>query len=160
MHGYVARRNGRMSPMAPIETPTTGPERGDPRMAFTNLLKKARAELGEGLNKVAARCVDPVTGMSMKKGRIYRLEGAERGGITPPHVWELRALEVGYRVSLARLQDAAGSQFHGRDPLRSGSGTGEAVAYVRKLDSLSDEQRENLFRLIDSMVPPPESEDH
>ena len=61
-------------------------------------------------------------------------------------------LAAAYRLAIERLQDAAGAQFHGVDPLRSG--TGEAVAYVRKLDSLPTEQRERLLRLIDTLVPP------
>jgi hypothetical protein len=52
------------------------------------------------------------------------------------------------------LQDAAGSsQFFGVDPLKSGSS--EAKAYVHKLDQLPREQRDNLLRLIDTLVPPP-----
>lgn len=141
-----------MSPMAPHETSSTSPEQSEPRTQFTDLLKSRREELGIGLSKAAERSVDPDTGKQVKRGRIYRLEGNEEGGITPPDFWELRGLAVGFQLPVERLQDAAGSQFHGRDPLRSGSG--EAVAYVRKLDSLPPEQRERLLRLIDTLVPP------
>ncbi|MGJ5898587.1 hypothetical protein ACSCBZ_42615 [Streptomyces niveiscabiei] len=138
--------------MAPTETPPVTHEHDEPRGALTSLLRGRREELGKGIDWVTRHAVDPVTGDGMKKGRLWRLEGREDGGITPPNAAELRAIAAGYQLPLERLQDAAGSQFHGRDPLRTG--TGEAVAYVRKLDLLTDEQRENLFRLIDSMVPP------
>ncbi|MFJ8154848.1 hypothetical protein [Streptomyces sp. NPDC094468] len=138
--------------MAPHETSSTPLEQGGPRTQLTDLLKRRRAELGVGVGKIAERSVDPETGKDVKRGRIWRLEGNEEGGITPPDFWELRALAAGYELPLERLQDAAGSQFHGRDPLRSGSG--EAVAYVRKLDSLPPDQRERLLSLIDSLVPP------
>ncbi|MGW0942943.1 hypothetical protein ACWD4O_10375 [Streptomyces sp. NPDC002623] len=138
--------------MAPIDTSSATPEQSGPRTQFTDLLRGRRAELGEGLNKVASKAVDPDTGKVVKRGRIYRLEGNEEGGITPPDFWELRALAVAYRLSIERLQDAAGQQFHGVDPLRSG--TSEAVAYVHKLDSLPPDQRERLLHLIDTLVPP------
>jgi hypothetical protein len=155
-HVYTARRNGRMSPMAPHETSSTTPEQSEIRTQFTDLLKNRREELGIGLSKAAERSVDPETGKAVKRGRIYRLEGNEEGGITPPDFWELRGLAVGFQLPIERLQDAAGSQFHGRDPLRSGSG--EAAAYVRKLDSLPPDQRERLLRLIDTLAPPHSSD--
>ncbi|MFB9464496.1 hypothetical protein [Streptomyces cinereospinus] len=138
--------------MAPNDKSSTTPEQSGTGTQFTDLLKSRRAELGEGLARIASRSVDPGSGREMKRGRLYRLEGNEEGGITPPDFWELRALAAGYRLPLERLQDAAGQQFHGVDPLRSG--TGEAVAYVRKLDSLPADQRERLLSLIDSLVPP------
>lgn len=146
-----------MSHMAPHETSSTSPEQSEPRAQLTELLKSRRGELGIGLSKIAERCVDPETEKAVKRGRIYRLEGNEGGGITPPDFWELRALAVGYQLPIERLQDAAGAQFHGRDPLRSGSG--ESVAYVRKLDSLPPEQRNRLLQLIDSLVPPRSGEE-
>ncbi|MER6956046.1 hypothetical protein [Streptomyces sp. NPDC000618] len=138
--------------MAPIDNSSATPEQSDSRRQFTDLLRERRAELGEGLSRVAMKAVDPDTGKSVKRGRIYRLEGNEEGGITPPDFWELQALAVAYRLPLERLQDAAGQQFHGVDPLRSGSS--EAVAYVHKLDSLPPDQRERLMHLIDTLVPP------
>ncbi|MFJ8603428.1 hypothetical protein ACIREM_32920 [Streptomyces shenzhenensis] len=144
--------------MAPNEISSTTPEQSEPRTQFTDLLRSRRAELGESLAKVEGRSVDPLTGKGMKRGRIYRLEGGEKGGVTPPDFWELRALTEGYRLPIERLQDAAGAQFHGVEPLRVG--TGEAVAYVRKLDRLPPDQRERLLHLIDSLVPPQSGEDH
>lgn len=148
-----------MTPMSPNATSPAPPEQGGPRTQFTDLLRSRREELGEGLGKFEARAVDPETGQRVKRGRIYRLEGREGGGITPPDFWELRALAVACRLPIERLQDAAGAQFHGVDPLRAGSGTGEAVAYVRKLDSLPADQRERLLHLIDTLVPPHPSDE-
>ena len=126
-----------------------GPEQ---RTHLADLIRTRRAELGESLDTFAARAVDPVSGVRVTRGWIYRLERGEK--ITPPVYEELAALQVAARLPIERLQDAAGQQFHGVDPLRSG--TGEAVAYVRKLDSLPADQRERLLSLIDSLVPPAE----
>jgi len=140
-----------MTPMTPNGTETSGnipePER---RTAFTDLIKGRRAELRMGLGAFAARAVDPVSGTRVTRGWIYRLETGET--ITPPQVEELRALAVACDLPLQALQDAAGSQFHGVDPLASGSS--EAKAYVHKLDRLPADQRERLLRLIDTLVPP------
>ncbi|MEV8048267.1 hypothetical protein AB0P02_31140 [Streptomyces griseoluteus] len=123
------------------------PER---RTHLGDLIRARRAELGESLDTFAPKAVDPDSGVRVTRGYIYRLEKGEK--VTPPVYEELKALAVAARLPLERLQDAAGSQFHGVDPLRSGSG--EATAYVRKLDQLPADQRDRLLRLIDTLVPP------
>ncbi|MFM9811641.1 hypothetical protein ACKI16_24400 [Streptomyces scabiei] len=140
-----------MSAMAAKDNETRDPER---RTDFADLIRDRRAELKDSLDTFAENAVDPVTGQRFKRGTIYRLEtGAP---VTPPEFWELRALAAACRWPVERLQDAAGAQFHGVDPLASGSG--EARAYVRKLDQLPADQRERLLRLIDTLVPPEEGE--
>jgi hypothetical protein len=141
-----------MTPMASNASSSTHPEQGDQRNQFTDLLRAQRKQLGDSLTTVESRAVDPVTEKVMKRGRIYRLEGGEQGGVTPPDFWELRALAAAYRLPIKVLQRAAGQQFHGVDPLEGDAG--ESVAYVRKLDSLPPEQRDRLLRLIDTLVPP------
>lgn len=140
-----------MIPMAPNDMPTSDatqdPER---RTQFADLVRRRRAELNEGLNAFAERAVDPVSGVRVKRGWIYRLETGQ--SVTPPVYEELRALAAACELPVETLQDAAGSQFHGVDPLRSGST--EAKAYVHKLDQLPTDQRERLLRLIDTLVPP------
>ncbi|MER7088627.1 MULTISPECIES: helix-turn-helix domain-containing protein [Streptomyces rochei group] len=143
-----------MSPMAPNDEQTRDrtqePER---RRQFADLVRRRRSELNESLDVFARKAVDPVSGKKVTRGWIYRLETGEP--VTPPEVEELRALREACEVPLEQLQDAAGQQFHGVDPLVSGST--EAKAYVHKLDSLPAEQRERLLRLIDTLVPPNES---
>ncbi|GHC28776.1 hypothetical protein GCM10010308_52530 [Streptomyces vinaceusdrappus] len=129
---------------------TQEPER---RRQFADLVRRRRSELNESLDVFARKAVDPVSGKKVTRGWIYRLETGEP--VTPPEVEELRALREACEVPLEQLQDAAGQQFHGVDPLVSGST--EAKAYVHKLDSLPAEQRERLLRLIDTLVPPNES---
>jgi len=140
-----------MSPMAATDgTPgemTPSPER---RTHLADLIRARRAELGESLDVFAPKAVDPVSQVRVTRGWIYRLETGQN--VTPPVYEELAALANAARLPVEALQDAAGQQFHGVDPLRSG--TGEAVAYVRKLDSLPPDQRERLLRLIDTLVPP------
>ncbi|WP_307627483.1 hypothetical protein [Streptomyces turgidiscabies] len=135
----------------PRETPPS-PER---RTHLSDLIRERRKELGESLDTFAPKAVDPVSGERVTRGWIYRLEKGEK--VTPPEYEELCALAAASRLPLERLQDAAGQQFHGVDPLRSG--TGEATAYVRKLDSLPADQRERLLRLIDTLVPPQSGEE-
>ena len=142
-----------MTPMAsndpdPRET-TDEPER---RTQFADLIRRRRAELNLGLNAFAAKAVDPASGTRVTRGWIYRLETGEP--VTPPVSEELRALAAACELPVETLQDAAGSQFHGVDPLVSGSA--EAKAYVHKLDQLPAEQRDRLLRLIDTLVPPGE----
>ncbi|MEW2300228.1 hypothetical protein AB0958_09635 [Streptomyces sp. NPDC006655] len=134
----------------PGET-VSGPE----RTQLSDLIRGRRAELRESLDVFAAKAVDPDTGTRVTRGWIYRLETGQK--VTPPVYEELVALAAAARLSVERLQDAAGAQFHGVEPLRSG--TGEAVAYVRKLDQLPADQRERLLRLIDSMVAPQTDDD-
>ncbi|MEU5091686.1 helix-turn-helix transcriptional regulator [Streptomyces sp. NPDC021356] len=123
------------------------PER---RTQFADLVRRRRSELNESLATFAAKAVDPVSGKRVTRGWIYRLESGEP--VTPPEVQELRALAAACELPMEQLQDAAGQQFHGVDPLVSGSS--EAKAYVRKLDQLPPDQRDRLLRLIDTLVPP------
>jgi hypothetical protein len=120
------------------------------RRQFADLVRRRRAELNEGLDAFAAKAVDPVSGARVKRGWIYRLETGEP--VTPPVFEELRALAAACELPVEALQDAAGSQFHGVDPVVSGSS--EARAYVRKLDQLPAAQRDQLLRLIDTLTPP------
>ncbi|MEU9220174.1 helix-turn-helix transcriptional regulator [Streptomyces sp. NPDC048376] len=125
------------------------PER---RTQFADLIRQRRAELNESLDTFAKKAIDPVSGERVKRGWIYRLETGLT--VTPPGIEELRALRAACELPLEQLQDAAGQQFHGVDPLKGGSAV--ATAYVRKLDRVPADQRANLMRLIDSLVPPEE----
>ncbi|CAM5531585.1 hypothetical protein SALBM135S_00882 [Streptomyces alboniger] len=146
-----------MNPMAAYDEHSTD-ERSEPerRTQFADLIRRRRSELNEGLKTFAAKAVDPDSGTRVTRGWIYRLETGET--VTPPQVEELKALREACELPLEMLQDAASQQFHGVDPLVSGST--EAKAYVHKLDRLPADQRERLLRLIDTLVPQDESEDH
>ncbi|MFD4259989.1 helix-turn-helix domain-containing protein [Streptomyces sp. NPDC058534] len=125
------------------------PER---RTQFADLIRRRRSELNESLDTFAKKAIDPVSGVRVTRGWIYRLETGEP--VTPPVYEELCALAQACDLPVEQLQDAAGQQFHGVDPLKSGST--EATAYVRKLDRVPADQRERLLRLIDTLVPPEE----
>jgi len=133
--------------MASTGMPTQDPER---RRQFADLIRRRRTELNEGLDTFAMKAVDPVSGVQVKRGWIYRLETGQP--VTPPVYEELCALAAACQLPVETLQDAAGSQFFGVDPLISGST--EAKAYVHKLDQLPTDQRDRLLRLIDTLVPP------
>ncbi|MFI7014116.1 helix-turn-helix domain-containing protein [Streptomyces sp. NPDC050164] len=126
---------------------TRSPEQ---RTQLADLIRSRRAELNVGLKAFAEKAVDPVTGTRVTRGWVYRLEQGEP--VTPPVYEELCALAEACELPVETLQDAAGSQFHGVDPLVSGST--EAKAYVHKLDRIPPDQRERLLRLIDTLVPP------
>lgn len=134
-----------MTPMAAQDTPPTG----DERTQFRDLIKELRSESGLSLVRFAERAVDPVTGVAVKSGWIHRLESGL--SIIPPQLPELRALAEASGCDLERLQDAAGQQFHGVDPVYSTSG--EARAFVRKTERLTSRQREQLTAFLDTIVP-------
>ncbi len=140
--------------MSPMATQDDRSRSAEQRTDLADLIRTRRAQLGYSLDKFAAEAVDPISGRRVTRGWIYRLETGEP--VTPPVFEELRALARAADYPVERLQDAAGAQFHGVDPLRSG--TSEARAYVHKLDRLPADQRERLLRLIDTMVPPEEGE--
>lgn len=143
-----------MSPMAGTDDTTRSPER---RTAFADLIRRRRLQLNLGIDAFAARAIDPVSGTAIKRGWINRLETGQP--VKSPGYEELVALAAAAELPVEQLQDAAGSQFHGRDPLVSGTGSAVSVAYVRKLDRLPADQRERLLAFIDSLVPPDEDEE-
>jgi transcriptional regulator with XRE-family HTH domain len=127
---------------------------GDPerRGPFRDLIRRRRAELNESLDVFAAKAVDPTSGERVTRGWIHRLETGLP--VNAPQVEQLRALAEACELPLEQLQDEAGREFHGVDPLIGGSS--ESKAYVRKLDRLPADQRDRLLRLIDTLVPPEE----
>jgi transcriptional regulator with XRE-family HTH domain len=138
--------------MAATEETTGEPER---RSQFADLIRERRKQLGVGLDAFAQRAVDPKSGTRVTRGWIYRLETGEK--VNSPGFEELRALAAAAELPVETLQDAAGAQFHGRDPLIAGSPV--SVAYVRKLERMPPEQRDRLLAFIDTLVPPDEDED-
>ncbi|MFF9582456.1 helix-turn-helix domain-containing protein [Streptomyces achromogenes] len=136
-----------IQPREPVRRP-------EQRSHLADLIRRRRAELNMGLKAFAERAVDLDTGTRVTRGWIYRLEQGEP--VTPPVYEELVALAAACEYPVEVLQDAAGSQFHGVDPLVSGSS--EAKAYVHKLDQLPPDQRQQLLRLIDTLAPPGEAE--
>lgn len=143
-----------MTPMAPNDPqPREAARNPEQRTQLADLIRARRKELNVGLKAFAERAIDPTSGVQITRGWVYRLEQGEP--VTPPVYEELVALAAACELPVETLQDAAGSQFHGVDPLVSGSS--EAKAYVHKLDQLPPDQRERLLRLIDTLVPPPGS---
>lgn len=138
-----------MTPMAAKDaTPPAGREN---RTQFADLIRQRRAELGLSLKEFAKRAIDPVTSeQAVTYSWVHRLETGLP--VTPPQLPELRGLHVAAQVDLEVLQDAAGQQFHGVDPVWAESG--EAKAYVRRLEAMTPEQREQLQRFLDTFLPP------
>lgn len=137
-----------MNPMAAKDVPPSM-EHGA-RTQFADLVRQRRQLLGLSLKEFAKRAVDPETGEQVVTySWVHRLESGEP--VTPPQLPELRGLARACEVDLEVMQDAAGQQFHGVEPVWSESG--EAKAYVRRLEAMTPEQREQLMRFLDSVAP-------
>jgi transcriptional regulator with XRE-family HTH domain len=130
--------------MAAKDTPPT-----EERTQFRDLIRELRQQSGLSLVRFAERAVDPLTKTAVKSGWIHRLESGDP--VTPPQLPELRALAEAAGCDLEILQDAAGAQFHGVDPVYSASG--EARAFVRKTERLTPKQRAQLQAFLDTIVP-------
>ncbi|MFD9757990.1 XRE family transcriptional regulator [[Kitasatospora] papulosa] len=117
---------------------------------FADLIRARRAELGLSLAQFQERSVDPRTGIQVKSGWVHRLESGE--SVIPPRTPQLRALAAAASLPLGQLQDAASAQFFGIE--RVWAESGEASALVRRAGELTQDQREQLLRLIDAFAPP------
>jgi transcriptional regulator with XRE-family HTH domain len=117
------------------------------RAHLADLVRTRRLQMGLGLERFAARAVDPESGVTVKSGWINRLEQGDP--VKAPGYEELCALAAACDLPVERLQDAAGQQFFGIDPVWSSSG--EAKAFVRRVDRYSPRQREQLRRLMDAL---------
>lgn len=137
-----------MTPMAAKDAPTPTPSQG--RTQFADLVRERRAALGLSLKAFAAATADPDGGEPVVTySWVYRLESGDP--VTPPQYPELIGLARAAQVDVEVMQDAAGAQFHGVDPVWSESG--EAKVYVRRLEQMTPEQREQLLRFLDSFAP-------
>ncbi|MFJ4918026.1 XRE family transcriptional regulator [Streptomyces sp. NPDC088726] len=122
---------------------------------FADLIRARRTELGLSLAQFQERSIDPVTGVQVKSGWVYRLESGE--SVIPPRLPQLRALAAAAALPLGKLQDAAAGQFFGIE--RVWAESGEASALVRRAGRLTQDQREQLLRLIDAFAPPGQDDD-
>lgn len=123
------------------------------RAQLRDLVRERKATLGLSFEKLAARCIDPDTGeQTIKSSWLHRL--ATDLSVQAPDLPQLRGLAAGIQVPLYRVQDAAGAEFFGIDTVWSASG--EARALVQRADRMTQEQREQLMRLLDTFAPPSE----
>lgn len=116
------------------------------RTHFRDLLASRRAELRLSYAKLDKLCVDPETGERAKGSWLHRVELGEN--VIPPSLPVLRAIAVGYQLPLAVVQDAAGRQFFGIDPVSSESGAARAL--VQEWERLDDEGRERVRQLVEA----------
>lgn len=121
------------------------------RTQLADLVRARKDRLRLSYDKLAEACIDPVIGkQSVKSSWLHRL--ATYQAVLPPDLSQLRGMAVGLKVSLGRVQDAAGAQFFGIDVVWSESS--ESRALVRRADRMTTEQREQLMRLLDTFAPP------
>lgn len=119
------------------------------RSQLRDLVRERKAALGLSYDRLASRCVDPATGeQAVKSSWLHRL--ATDLPVQIPDYPMLRGLSAGLEVPLGRVQDAAGAEFFGMDVVWSASG--EARALVEDADKLTPTQREQVRRLIESII--------
>ncbi|WP_406324401.1 hypothetical protein [Streptomyces niveus] len=120
------------------------------RSQLRDLVRERRAILGLSYEKLAHRCVDESGERPVKSSWLHRLESGEK--VLPPDYRQLQAMAAGLQVRMEVVQDAAGAQFFGIDVVRSGSGSARAL--VERADRMTEEQLQQLLRLLDSFAPP------
>jgi transcriptional regulator with XRE-family HTH domain len=119
------------------------------RTQFRDIVARRKEEIGLGYERLAARCVDPQSGEQTVKGSwLHRLVTGEN--VEPPSYEMLRGMEAGLGVPLGALQDAAGAQFFGAEPVFSE--TSEARAFLADADRLTPAQRAAIRALMRSMT--------
>ncbi|MFE5895875.1 XRE family transcriptional regulator [Streptomyces sp. NPDC056488] len=119
------------------------------RTQLRDLVRQRKESLGLGYERLAARCVDPETGVqTVKYSWLHRL--ATNKPVEAPDLGQLRGLAAGLEVPLHAMQEAAGAEFFGIDTVWSASG--EARALVERADRMTPEQRAQLLRLIETLT--------
>lgn len=126
------------------------PQQHAARTDLSDLVRTRRAELRLSLRALEQRTAGPGGEPVLKYGWLNRLEKAAPG-LTIPNGVELDALARALSVPLARVQDAAGAQFWGVQTVWAPSGEARALAVAA--DELTDEQRAQIHRLIETMLP-------
>ncbi|MFJ3536993.1 XRE family transcriptional regulator [Streptomyces sp. NPDC090109] len=119
------------------------------RTQLRDLVRERKEAIGLGYERLAARCVDPETGVqTVKYSWLHRL--ATGKPVEAPDLGQLRGLAAGLEVPLRVMQEAAGAEFFGIDTVWSASG--EARALVERADRMTPEQRAQLLRLIETLT--------
>lgn len=118
------------------------------RTQFRDLVVQRKEEIGLGYERLAARCIDPESGEQTVKGSwLHRLATGEN--VEPPSYEMLRGMAAGLDVPVGALQDAAGAQFFGAEPVFSESA--EARAFLADADRLTPAQRAAIRALMRSL---------
>ncbi|MBP5870920.1 hypothetical protein [Streptomyces scabiei] len=118
------------------------------RTQFRDLVVQRKEEIGLGYERLAARCIDPESGEQTVKGSwLHRLVTGEN--VEPPSYEMLRGMAAGLDVPVGALQDAAGAQFFGAEPVFSESA--EARAFLADADRLTPAQRAAIRALMRSL---------
>lgn len=119
------------------------------RTQFRDLVVRRKEEIGLGYERLAARCIDPESGEQTVKGSwLHRLVTGEN--VEPPSYEMLRGMAAGLDVPVGVLQDAAGAQFFGSEPVFSESA--EARAFLADADRLTPTQRAAIRALMRSLT--------
>lgn len=112
-----------------------------------DLVLERKTVLRLSYERLAARCIDPDTGEASVRGSwLHRL--ATREKVVPPDAAALRGMAVGLELPLRLVQDAAGAQFFGIEPLYSDDETMRAI--VPHLQEMSPEDRRKIQALIEA----------
>lgn len=125
------------------------PEATEQRTQLRDIVVQRKEELGLGYERLAARCIDPETGeQTVKSSWLHRL--ATGKNVQRPDYPTLRGMAAGLGVPVGVLQDAAGAQFFGAEPVFSESA--EARAFLADADRLTPTQRAAIRALMRSLT--------
>jgi hypothetical protein len=119
------------------------------RSQLRDIVVQRKEELGLGYARLAARCIDPESGeQTVKSSWLHRLATGEP--VEAPDYETLRGMAAGLGMPVGVLQDAAGAQFFGAEPVFSESA--EARAFLADADRLTPTQREAIRALMRSLA--------
>lgn len=119
------------------------------RTQLRDIVVARKDMLGLGYQRLAARCIDPSTGVqTVKSSWLHRLATGEP--VEAPGYEMLRGMAAGLEIPVGVLQDAASAQFFGAE--RVFSETAEAQAFLEDADRLTPQQREAVRALMRSLA--------
>lgn len=120
------------------------------RTQFRDIVVQRKEELGLGYERLAARCIDPETGVqTVKSSWLHRVATGEN--VEPPRYEMLRGMAAGFGVPVGVLQDAASAQFFGVQRIAF-SESAEGQAFLEDADRLTPAQREAIRALMRSLT--------
>lgn len=126
----------------------------DQRTDFTDLLRARRAELGQSLRDMEARCIEPKSGAQAKFGWLSKVENGK--SVDPPKEELLEAIAIGYEIPARVVKAAAARQFFGYDPATDSSVVWSEDLTTRiivaRAEEMSDEDRRQLADIAETFA--------
>lgn len=117
------------------------------RTQLSDLVRDRKDALDLGYERLARRCVDPVSGERTVNGSwLHRLATGQ--AVQPPDLPQLRGMAAGLELPLRVIQDAAAAQFFGLDSVYAPQG--DARVMISDYEKLSEDDRARVRAIIDT----------